>query len=93
MSEVMDTNTLYYGDCLDWMKQWPDESIDLIYLDPPFNSDADYNMLFSNETKDSQYRAFTDTWVWDEAAADRYRMFANSIGRPSHKVIVGLYVD
>ena len=87
----MDTNTLYYGDCLDWMRKWDDHSIDLIYLDPPFNSDADYNMLFSNETRDSQYRAFTDTWTWDEAAADRYRIFANSLGRPSHNVIVGLY--
>lgn len=39
-------NALYYGDCLDWMREWPGEQVDLIYLDPPFNSDADYNMLY-----------------------------------------------
>ena len=42
----METDTLYYGDCLDWMGQWPDRSVDLIYLDPPFKSDATYNILF-----------------------------------------------
>ena len=35
-----DLDTLYYGDCLAWMKRWDDSSIDLIYLDPPFKSDA-----------------------------------------------------
>ena len=34
------TNTLYYGDCLEWMSRWDDQSVDLIYLDPPFNSKA-----------------------------------------------------
>ena len=34
----MDLNTLYYGDCLEWMRKWNDGSVDLIYLDPPFNS-------------------------------------------------------
>ena len=42
-------NSLYYGDCLDWMREWPSESVDLIYLDPPFNSNADYNMLYADE--------------------------------------------
>ena len=42
----MDDNALYYGDCLDWMREWPDESVDLIYLDPPFNSNADYDIIF-----------------------------------------------
>ncbi|MCY4113423.1 MAG: hypothetical protein OXG33_05700 [Chloroflexi bacterium] len=41
-------NALYYGDCLDWMGQWDDQTVDLIYLDPPFNSNADYNMLYSD---------------------------------------------
>ena len=40
-------NALYYGDCLDWMQKWPPETVDLIYLDPPFNSNTDYNMLYS----------------------------------------------
>ena len=73
------------------MRQWPDESVDLIYLDPPFNSNANYNMLFSGDVKEAQFRAFNDTWVWDEAAADRFAMFEGAVGRPAHKAIVGLH--
>lgn len=87
-----DPNTLYYGDCLDWMEQWDDESVDLIYLDPPFNSNANYNILYSSEGGgDAQFRVFPDTWSWDEAAADRLAMFENATGRPAHGVIVGLH--
>ena len=43
------TNALYYGDCLDWMGKWNDQSVDLIYLDPPFNSNANYNVLYATE--------------------------------------------
>ena len=39
-SEKPEHRTLYYGDCLDWMSQWDDRTVDLIYLDPPFNSNA-----------------------------------------------------
>lgn len=85
-------NTLYYGDCLDWMQRWDDESVDLIYLDPPFNSNTDYNILYgANGGGSAQYRAFTDTWSWDEAAADRYAMFEGAVGRPAHRAIVGLH--
>ena len=85
-------NTLYYGDCLEWMRLWPDECVDLIYLDPPFNSKADYNMLYSDTGKgDAQYRAFTDTWGWDEEAADRYKMYKSAPGRPSHYLMLGLW--
>ena len=45
----MDTGTLYYGDCLDWMAKWNDNAVDLIYLDPPFNSSAGYNILFGQD--------------------------------------------
>ena len=38
-------DTLCYGDCLDWMQRWDDATVDLIYLDPPFNSNASYNLL------------------------------------------------
>ena len=49
-------NTLYYGDCLDWMGEWDDESVDLIYLDPPFNSKANYNVLYGTEgSSEAQY--------------------------------------
>ena len=85
-------NALYYGDCLDWMSQWDDGSVDLIYLDPPFNSNANYNILYTaNGGSQAQYRAFDDTWTWDEAAADRFARLENAVGRPTHRVIVGLH--
>ena len=66
------TNTLYYGDNLDILRQHvPDESVDLVYLDPPFNSNANYNVLFqeqSGEASPAQIRAFTDTWEWTQEA-------------------------
>jgi len=47
----MDTNLLYYGDNLDILRRYiPDESVDLIYRDPPFNSERDYNVIFRSET-------------------------------------------
>ena len=58
---------LYYGDNLDWMKMWPDESVDLVYLDPPFNSKASYNILWEKEARNgapAQVLAFEDTWHW-----------------------------
>ncbi len=85
-------NALYYGDCLDWMRQWPNGIVDLIYADPPFNSKQDYNMLFSPEGGgDAQYRAFADTWVWDAAAAERLDRYLGAIALPSHNAISGLY--
>ncbi len=86
----MNENTLYYGDCLDWMGQWPAQSVDLIYLDPPFNSNADYNMLYSNAAGGAQYRAFNDTWHWDEAAADRYAVYEGAPGRPARNTVLGM---
>ena len=89
---ALDLDTLYYGDCLDWMQRWDDASVDLIYLDPPFNSKADYNVLYSSEGgADAQYRAFADTWVWDEAAADRFAAYEGALGRSAHDAIAGLY--
>jgi DNA modification methylase len=67
-------NTLFYGDNLEILrnpKYFRDESVDLIYLDPPFNSNADYNILFreqSGEPAEAQIKAFTDTWKWSESA-------------------------
>lgn len=59
-------NRLFYGDCLDVLKNSiEDESIDLIYIDPPFNSKRNYNVLFESidmsDTK-AQKEAFADTW-------------------------------
>ena len=87
----MNPQTLYYGDCLDWMRQWPDSSVDLIYLDPPFNSNANYNILFGEGNGvPAQVRAFQDTWKWDAAAIERTRRIVNAVAHPAHRVITGL---
>ena len=61
-------NTLFYGDNLQVLRDHvADESVDLVYLDPPFNSNASYNVLFrekSGEESPAQIKAFTDTWEW-----------------------------
>jgi DNA modification methylase len=63
-------NTLYYGDNLDILKRYiKDESIDLVYLDPPFKSSQNYNILFKEQNGSraaSQIRAFEDTWTWSQ---------------------------
>jgi site-specific DNA-methyltransferase (adenine-specific) len=65
-------NSLYYGDNLDVLRaSVPDASVDLVYLDPPFNSQANYNVLFrapSGEHSQAQIQAFEDTWHWNESA-------------------------
>ena len=69
----MADNVLYYGDNLDILRRYIDsESVDLIYLDPPFKSNQDYNVLFREQDGSraaAQIRAFGDTWRWDQAAA------------------------
>jgi len=66
------TKALYYGDNLEVLRESiADESIDLIYLDPPFNSNATYNVLFKSPTgsdAEAQIEAFEDTWHWGEQA-------------------------
>lgn len=85
-------NTLYSGDCLDWMRRWDDASVDLIYLDPPFNSKTDYNVLYSaTGAGDAQFRAFSDTWTWDSDAADRLDRYGSAIGLRAHDAIMGLH--
>src|SRR5947208_7575772 len=65
-------NALYYGDNLSVLRESiPTESIDLVYLDPPFNSNASYNVLFkapSGEQPQAQIEAFEDSWHWNETA-------------------------
>jgi len=56
-------NKLYLGDSLDILREWiPDESVDLIYIDPPFNSKRNYNIFFDNKDIQTQRIAFEDTW-------------------------------
>ena len=62
-------NTLFYGDNLNILREHiASESVDLIYLDPPFNSNRNYNVLFKDESgidSEAQITAFEDTWHWN----------------------------
>jgi DNA modification methylase len=73
----MARNTLYYGDNLKILRQHvSDQSVDLVYLDPPFKSNQDYNVLFKerNGTRSAaQVKAFKDTWQWDTEASRAYQ--------------------
>ena len=66
------TNRLYFGDNLAVLREHvASASVDLIYLDPPFNSNASYNVLFRSsggEKSQAQIEAFEDTWHWNESA-------------------------
>ena len=67
----MATNALYYGDNLDVLRRYvKDETVDLVYLDPPFNSNANYSVLFGHADgtrSAAQIQAFEDTWHWTKS--------------------------
>lgn len=69
-------NTLFYGDNLDILRQHvKDASVDLIYLDPPFNSNRNYSLLFretTGATSAAQMEAIEDTWHWGDATRHSY---------------------
>jgi len=69
-------NRLFYADNLDALRAHvADGSVDLVYLDPPFNSNASYNILFKSpggHAADSQIQAFEDSWHWNNAAEDSF---------------------
>ncbi len=75
-TQAFSVNTLFYGDNLDILRKYfPNECVDLIYLDPPFNSKADYNILFKEATGEesaAQIQAFSDFWHWDKTAEKTY---------------------
>ncbi len=77
MVSMLDVNTMYYGDNLDVLREHvPSGSIDLVYLDPPFNSNRNYNVLFAEQDhadSEAQIRAFEDCWHWDQAAERAYK--------------------
>ena len=78
----METNVLYYGDNLDILRRYiADESVDLVYLDPPFNSNADYNVIFKDESgrnSDAQMLAFEDTFHWGPSTAEHFSYLTNT---------------
>jgi DNA modification methylase len=81
---MTDPNLLYYGDNLDVLRRHVQtESVDLVYLDPPFNSNANYNVLFAEhgEKAAAQVRAFEDTWEWDTTARLAYEETVEQGGR------------
>ncbi len=92
----MTENTLYYGDNIDFLRnreKFPNEFVDLIYLDPPFNSNRNYNILFSDESgnkSDAQILAFGDTWHWGPSAENTYYEVVTQGSERVSKVISAL---
>src|SRR3954462_8673155 len=78
-------NQLYYGDNLSVLRDHVrEESVDLVYLDPPFNSRQDYNVLFAEKDgtqSASQIMAFEDTWEWNLEAEHAYKEIVEKGGR------------
>jgi len=93
-------NKLCFGDCLDILEAddggrpvVADESVDLVYLDPPFNSKADYNMIFGKGVdKQAQMRAFTDTWRWGGRGTLDVEEIKNAVAHPAHAAVSGLHM-
>src|SRR5437899_3888506 len=77
-------NRLLFGDNLKWLrdtKVFPSASVELVYLDPPFNSNANYNVLFkeaTGEASQAQFHAFNDMWEWTREVDDTYRQFVDT---------------
>ena len=84
-------NQLYYGDNYEVLQRYiKDESVDLIYLDPPFNSRQDYNVLFAEKDgsqSSSQIRAFKDTWEWSHESARSLEYVIEQGGRLAEAMI------
>ena len=93
---VFEPNTLYHGDCLEVMNGWEAGCVDLIYLDPPFNSNANYNILYGKtragipREEQAQFTAFKDTWFWKAEAGRRVNEISRATAHPAHKAIKGL---
>ena len=90
---MYDNRTLVRGDNLEEMRRFPDECIDLIATDPPFNSKRDYFVPYRDEhgqEPDTLIRAFTDTWTWGESAEDAYGELIVEVGGQIGDTIQGL---
>ncbi len=79
------SNLLYYGDNLDILRRYvKDETVDLVYLDPPFNSNTNYNVLFAEKDGSkaaSQIQAFSDTWTWTQESESVFAEIVTAGGR------------
>ena len=80
-------NLLYYGDNLDILRRYvKDETVDLVYLDPPFNSNTNYNVLFAEKDGSkaaSQIQAFSDTWTWTQESESVFAEIVTAGGKVS----------
>ena len=110
--KAMQLQSVYYGDCLKHLEPWRALNFellpsarslaDLIYLDPPWNSKANYNILFGSdqaaedETQSAQETAFTDMWQWNDEAKRRVQLITGEIyhddyaNHPAFKSILAL---
>jgi len=87
----MADNKLYYGDNIDTLRRYvKDETIDLVYLDRPFNSNTNHNVLFkdkSGQDSAAQIEAFGDTWQWDQASAATFHAVITSRSRAAEALV------
>ena len=90
---MYDNRTLVRGDNLEEMRKFPDDCIDLIATDPPFNSQRNYFVPYRDEhgqEPDTLIRAFTDTWTWGETAEDAYGALIVEVGGQIGDTIQGM---
>jgi site-specific DNA-methyltransferase (adenine-specific) len=86
-------NKLYFGDNIVWLPKIPDSSIDLVYLDPPFNSQATYNILYKSPSGDqsqAQHQTFEDSWQWGHATDVALARIVTS-GSPAASILSALH--
>jgi DNA modification methylase len=86
-------NKLYFGDNLDWLPKLEEERIDLIYLDPPFNSQASYNILYKSpdgQDSQAQHLTFEDSWKWGHSTDVAFAHVINS-GSPAASILSALH--
>ena len=77
-------NTLYYGDNVKVLRDFPPDCVDLIYLDPPFNSNRAYNVLFKEDQgteSEAQIQAFEDMWHWGKADSTTHETYNDFVSR------------
>lgn len=88
MAMKIQPHTLYYDDCKSILRAVTEPCFNLVYLDPPFNSKRDYNVLFEGSAL--QQKAFVDAWKWGDVAQDGYDAIELDASHPAHHVLPGL---